>query len=156
MKLHIIYAGYHYDHGYHNSKRLRSLLLEGMKKYKIKSFLFTLVTITKQHLITKETAEQFRSGSINDDIEFLFNKLRFGETPEPVAWSHFIPQLNENELKIVQQKDFMSKICSDDEETQSFVYGKSKRRTSFFTIKKRNKLRRGRENTYVEHLFTQF
>ena len=114
LQPHIIYAGSHYGH-YHNlpNSRLISFIREGMTKYKMRSIMVTQIHMAKRHLITKERFNKFCSGkeieklSINDDFESLLNDLRVGEEPDDEQiWSYFLPKLTEEELDLVEKKDF--------------------------------------------------
>ena len=63
-------------------------------------------------LITKQAMENYHNGknywrgvSVNDDLESLFEDLRFGKKPNRLAHTYFLPKLTKEELKLVAQKD---------------------------------------------------
>ena len=56
-KIHVIYAGHHYRYFGHEDK-LRSIILNGMKKYKIKSVMVTSIWLFRRLLITKVIARE--------------------------------------------------------------------------------------------------
>ena len=109
LQTHFVYAGYHYHHW--NEDRLRSFFLRGMKKYKIKSVMMTIISMCRRELITKETMENYCNGgeyqkdSVNDDLESLFEDLRLGKKPHPDAETYFFPKLTQEELELVARRD---------------------------------------------------
>ena len=88
MGIHLVYAGdYHYAYG---NERLKSLILKGMKKYKIKKVMVTRIYMKRRQLITKEEMEKFCKGkeydkiSVNDDLETLFEDIQLE------SWGWFV------------------------------------------------------------------
>ena len=108
LKTHFVYAGNFY---WLNEDKLRSLIFKGMKKYNIKSTIVTLINMRRRSLITKEKTENYCKGkenkkiSVNDDLESLFEDLRFGNEPYNYVFSYFLPKLTEKELELVESKD---------------------------------------------------
>ena len=92
--------------------QLRSFLLREIEKHGIKTVMVTILHIRRYNLITKESRESFYQGkklrkeSVNDDLESLFDKLRLGEKPYEDVRTYFLPKLTEEELKLVENKDF--------------------------------------------------
>ena len=113
MEIHFVYAGQP-----QSSKnlyyRLGPIILEGMKKYKIRLVMVTIIYLQRWKLITKEKMESYCLGkedqkkSINDDLESFFENLQHGE-PIPYSVEHndlyFLPKLTREELKLVERKD---------------------------------------------------
>ena len=111
MDIHIVYAGYFY-YRIDNEDRLKSFILKGMKKYKIKKVMVTIIRMWRERVITKEAMEKYTKGekfekdSVNDDLESLFEDLRLGKEPdEKVVWTYFLPKLTEEEMELVETKD---------------------------------------------------
>ena len=146
LQTHIIYAG-----DFFGTNRLKSLVQKEMKKNRIKSAMVTSYDLWRMNLITKGAMEGYcmeeESDSVNDDLESLFEDLRLGkERREIDVRTYFLPQLTEEELQLVEQKDksyFESflHINPDVPETEmmlsesdsKYVYGVGRRST--FTIK---------------------
>ena len=80
LKIHLVYAG-HYYHFYPHEDNLRSIILNGMKKHKIKSVMVTSILLRRGKVITKEEMESYCKGekyekdSVNDDLESLFENI---------------------------------------------------------------------------------
>ena len=114
MKIHFVYAGVYYN--WEHEDRLRSFILKGMKKYKIKKVLVTTVYMLKWRLITKETMENYCNGneyekeSVNDDLEKMFEDVQLGRKSDDWVHTYFLPKLTKEELDLVKRKDgdFMS------------------------------------------------
>ena len=110
LEIHFVYAGYHFW-TYRYENRLKSFILEGMKKYKIKKVMVTIIWMYRQQLITKEkmldycNEKQDAKESINDELDSFFEDLRLGKEPEKFVNTYFLPQLTEKELELVEQKD---------------------------------------------------
>ena len=116
VETHVVYAGRYYNQSdyqfnLNHEDRLRSFILEGMKKYKIKTVMVTSIYMLRIKLITKENMENYCTGkeyatnSINDDIELLFEDLRLGKAPSEIVQTYFLPKLTEEELELVEKKD---------------------------------------------------
>ena len=121
LEPHIIYAGgyslylhlfLHLDRDldYHN--RLKSLFEELMKKYQIKSIMFTFIYMKQNKLITTEKMKSFCRGernlhriSINDDLEIFFEDLQQGHKAIYSNETYFLPKLTEEEMELVEIKD---------------------------------------------------
>ena len=107
LRAHFVYASDYYFW----PDKLRSFILQGMKKYKIKSVMVTKITLHRNKLITKEVMEKFCKGekykkvSVNDDLESLFEDLRLGQKPKRFTWSYFFPKLTKEEMELVEKKD---------------------------------------------------
>ena len=114
MTIYFVYAGVHYFDSVHED-RLKSFILNGMKKYKIKKVIVQMFNVMKSRLITKEKMENICKGndelyndfkeSINDDIESLFEDLRLGIEPKHYVKTYFLPKLTKEELILVERKD---------------------------------------------------
>ena len=108
LKIHFVYAG---DYYYWNEYKLRSIILNGMKKHKIKSVMVTCNHLYRWKLITKEEMESYCKGekdekdSVNDDLESLFENIRLGKEPDEDVWTYFLPKLTEEELELVERRD---------------------------------------------------
>lgn len=92
---------------------LNHLILNGMKKYQMKSVMVTSIDMVREKLITKEKMVNYCNGkedeqdSINDDLELLFDDLRLGKEPDEYdrRYRYFLPKLTEQELELVDKKD---------------------------------------------------
>ena len=110
------------DSYYHREYRLTSILLQGLKKYKIHSVMATIIHMHRNDLITIEEAMNYFKGkkyekvSVNDDLESLFDDLRIGKEMidvRNIIWKYdsfgtpfyFLPKLTTNELKLIERKD---------------------------------------------------
>ena len=108
LETHFVFAS-HYYHFRENP--MRSFILDGMKKYKIKSVMVTIFDMRRWKLITKEAMENYCKGkeseknSVNDDLESLFEDLRLGKQPLEFCPTYFLPKLTKEELKAVERKD---------------------------------------------------
>ena len=78
-----------------------------MKKYKIQKVMVTKIFMNRVILWTKERMEAVckKFGSINDDLESVFEALQVGKEPKGFAWSHLLPKLTQKEMKLVEIKD---------------------------------------------------
>ena len=91
LETHFVFAShYYYDH------KLKSFILRGMKKYKIKSVMVTLIDLWRTDLIRKEVMvnlcngnDSSRQDSINDDLESLLEDLRLGNPPKKLVDFYF-------------------------------------------------------------------
>ena len=108
LETHLVFAS---DYYYFHEDTMRSFILDGMKKYKIKSVMVTIIYWRRWRLITKEAMENYCKGkeiqknSVNDDLESLFEDLRLGKQPLERVWTYFLPKLTEEELEAVERKD---------------------------------------------------
>ena len=108
LKPHFVYAGYYY---WYPEERLRSFILEGMKKYKIKTAMVTIIHMRRYRLITIEHMENYCKGkkdeknSVNDDLESFFEDLQNGKIPDNKVGTYFLPKLPRKELELVKRKD---------------------------------------------------
>ena len=57
LKIHFVYAGDYYS--YYHEDKLISIILNGMKKHKIKSVMVTKIHLERWELITKEKMESY-------------------------------------------------------------------------------------------------
>ena len=130
------------------------MILNGMKKHKIKSVMVTKIDLWRWNLITKEKMESYCNGernkkdSVNDDLESLFENMRLGKEPKKYAYTYFLPKLTEEELELVERRDttylqtfidwYINEENPDVDETEmmlsesdsKYVRGMSRRRTS--------------------------
>ena len=120
MEPHFIYAGYYYS--YHEDK-LRSFILKRMQKYKMKSAMVTVIYMLRFNLATKQKVEIYCNGkhraghgkhnrkeSVNDDLESFAEQIRLGnlfrKEPEEKIFTYFLPKLTEEEMEVVDIKDY--------------------------------------------------
>ena len=108
LKIHFVYAGDYYW----NNDKLRPIILNGMKKFKIKSVMLTCINMGKGELLTKEEMERYWKGenkilkeSVNDDLESFFENLRLGKEPDEKVETYFLPQLTDEEMELVKTRD---------------------------------------------------
>ena len=122
LETHLVFASnYYYDHRYGHKENLESLILENMKKYKLKTVMVTIINLRRLRLITKEAMESFCNGqhylhnkdvlkedqrqeSVNDDLESLFEDLRLWKEPKELSINYFLPKLTKKELELVKIK----------------------------------------------------
>ena len=119
VELHLVYAGEYsfefsdgnFTHFYESiPDNLRSLLINGMKKYKMESVRVTMISIQKRNLITYEEMKGYYSGhlllknSFNNELESLIENLRLGEATVRKANTYFLPKLTEKEEELVKRK----------------------------------------------------
>ena len=121
-KSHIIYAGHVYM-SEHGPSDFNSLMFEMMKKHKIKSSMYTIISMFKNHLVTKEVMEDYYKGrfkdendfdkaSVHDDLEMFFEAIKLGNdcgnlesvVPPPLGM-YCLPKLTEEELLLLKNKD---------------------------------------------------
>ena len=108
MEIHLFYAGWYY---WIHEDRLRSFILNGMKKFKIKKVMMTIIFMRRWNLITKEKMEHYCNGkeyekdSVNDDLEKLFEDIQLGKKPDGYVPTYFLPKLTKEELDLVERKD---------------------------------------------------
>ena len=146
LKIHLVYAGLHY---YLNEYKLRSIILNGMKKHKLRSVMVTSIYLWRWNLITKEKMESYCKGeedeknSVNDDLESLFENLRLREETDETVVTYFLRKLTEAELELVKRKDtsYLQTLYLPDpdvdetdmmrsESDSKYVYGVSGRKTT--------------------------
>ena len=108
LKIHFVYAGRYWE-----EDKLRRIILNGMKKHKLKSVMVTRIYLHRKNLITKEEMESYCKGekkkkdSVNDDLESLFENIRLGkELGRELVETYFLPKLTEEELKLVERRDY--------------------------------------------------
>ena len=109
LKIHVIYVGGYY---FLHEDGLISIILNGMKKHKIKSVMMTSINLERCYLITKEEMESYCKGedeyfkdSVNDDLESLFENIRLEKEPDEDVYTYFLPKLTEEELDLVERRD---------------------------------------------------
>ena len=141
--MHIVYAGRDYY-----EDKVRLIILNGMKKHKIKSVMVTFICLRRWKVITKEEMESYckgeedRKDSVNDDLESLFQNIRLGKELDERVDTYFLPKLTEEELELVERKNysyFQSFIDNSpdvdenemmlSESNSKYVYGVSSRKT---------------------------
>ena len=114
---HFIYCS---DLCFFNADKLETTFLKKMKAYGIQSSVLTRVGMQRNFLITKEKQKllydgklkndaqwnfnQYK-GSINDDLESFYTNLQNLKVRNEVVWCFFTPKLNEEELKLVKEKN---------------------------------------------------
>ena len=88
-------------------------MLKGMKKYKIRKVMVTIIDGWRHSLITKEKMENFCKGketgkkSVNDDLEKFFEDIRLGsELNFELNVTYYLPKLTKEELDLVEKKDY--------------------------------------------------
>ena len=117
LKTHLVYTGTYY---YYHEDLLRSFILVGMKKYKIKSIMLTIIRMWRWRIISKNTMEIYCKGekfssvefyenyvndSVNDDLESLFKDLRLGKVLNEKTHIYYLPKLTEKEEELAEGKD---------------------------------------------------
>ena len=87
LETHFVFA----SHYYFREDTFRSFILDGMKKYKIKPVMVTIIDMWRSRLITKEAMDNIckRQVSVNDDLDSLFEDLRLGKQPLEHALTFF-------------------------------------------------------------------
>ena len=109
-EIHFVYAGGYY---YLYEDQLRSFILDGMKKYGIKTVMVTNINMWRENIITKERMEEIlsnqhklsTSGSVNEDLELMMDEIQLGQNPETDVETFFLPKLTEEELELVARND---------------------------------------------------
>ena len=106
-KSHFIFAG----DIFWNVVRLRSVVIEGMKKYNINSAMMSILSSVRNNVTTKEKVEDHCKGkyedknSIHDDLDSFFERLCLGEEPNETVRTYFFPKLSEKETNLFETKD---------------------------------------------------
>ena len=131
LKIHVVYVG---DYSGYRENILRSIILNGIKKHKIKSVMLTIIHLCRDELITKEKMESYCKGedmvkkdSVNDDLESLFENIRLGNKPDEWVNAYFLPKLTEEELELVERRDtnyfqtFLNSLNPDVDETEMML-----------------------------------
>ena len=136
METHFVYAGHYYSFPNYYSDyeyRLRSFILKGMKKYKIRKVMMTIINMSRKNLITEEKMRNYCNGkehekeSVNDDLESFFEDIRLGKEPIDSVGTYFLPKLTEEELELAEWKDydfmqtFYSKMDADVNKTEMML-----------------------------------
>ena len=111
LKTHFICDSYYYY--WSHEDKLRSLILEGMKKYGIQSVMLTIMFMARDKLITNEKMKSYCKGnvatrqkdSVNDDLESFLKDLRLGKNPNERVFTYFLPKLTEEEMNLIEVKD---------------------------------------------------
>ena len=110
-KTHFLVASGYY---YYQEDKLKKIISKGMKKYKIKSVMMTIISMTRVGLITKWEMEKYCKGeeyikcSVNEDLDSLFEDLQLGkqlQNDTNTIHSYFLPKLTEGELELVKRED---------------------------------------------------
>ena len=158
LEIHFVYAG---DCYFVNEDKLRSIILDEMKKYKIKFVMVTGINLRRWELISKEEMESYCKGekpqkdSVNDDLESLFGTIRLGEKPDERVRSYFFPKLTEKELDLVERRDpsyfqtFQSSemmLSETDSKYNLYVKGISRRKTFVIENSSENSYENSSEN----------
>ena len=145
LNTHFVFAGDYYSI---RDEELKSFILKGMKKYKIKKIMVTKMVRWRRYLITQENmvryceGEEYQKESVNDDLDLLFEGIRLGKKPNDCVETYFLPILTKKELELVERKNynylksFMGSIPDVDEtemelseSNSKFVYAFGQRRT---------------------------
>ena len=110
LKIHFFYGQNWWLSGISLSK----IILEGMKKYQIKSVTVTAFYLWKENLITKEKMENLckdenSEESVNDDFETFFDYIRLGFELRDLHNTHkstyYLPKLTFDEQELVETND---------------------------------------------------
>ena len=110
IEIHFVYAGDYYC--WKDEEPLKSCILKGMEKYRIKKVMMTRIFMRRWNLITKETLENYCNGnedkedSVNDDLEKLFADIQLGKKPNDKVRTYFLPKLTKEELDLVERTDY--------------------------------------------------
>ena len=110
LRIHFVLASQYY---YYNENKLRSFILAGLQKHKIRSAMVTIIGMWRLNLITKEAMESYckgadsaRKGSVNDDLDSFFEDLQLGKEPDDdYVQFYYLPKLTTEELRLVDNKD---------------------------------------------------
>ena len=101
-------------------KPIKHAMLEGMKKYRLKTAVLTRVNMQRERLVTKEKMTDYYKGkyiringpyvshfehSLNDDLEILLKKMQLGQVTNEEVLTFCLPKLTEKEMKLVELKD---------------------------------------------------
>ena len=120
MVPHFIYCyGYYYTYT-EVFEKLKEIILKKMQKYGIQSSILTTLSMHRIYLITKEKSKEAAEGklkndprwehyegSINEDLESFINNLQnSNEVKDEYVRSFFLPKLTEEELKLVEEKNY--------------------------------------------------
>ena len=95
---------------------MKEMILNKMKKYKIKEAMVTMIDMGRLHLITKEKMVDGSKGkfedefgdykeSVHDDLDSFFQKLQNGQLEEELVGTNYYPMLTKEELKLVEQRN---------------------------------------------------
>ena len=110
-KTHFLIASGYY---YYQEDKLKKIISKGMKKYKIKTVMITIISMTRVGLITKWEMEKYCKGehyvkvSVNEDFDSLFEDLQLGtqlQNDTNTIHSYFLPKLTEEELDHLKRND---------------------------------------------------
>ena len=93
--IHIIYARFIYLSEQDDPSRLYQFIFHLMKKYKIKSLMFTIISMFKSHLVTEENLKDYYEGgfedtngfdkaSVDDDLETIFEQIKLENIAESI------------------------------------------------------------------------
>ena len=124
MDIHIIYAGFTYatagftyvtEQKGPNDLYLSHLCFLIYETYNIKSFLFTMISMFKGQLVTKEMMKSIYQGlfndetSVGDDLELFFEEIKLGNDIEMVSRTglgmYYLPKLTVEEMILLNNKD---------------------------------------------------
>ena len=137
MNMHFVYAGQYYytalgTSDYNPEARLKSFILKGMKKFKIRKIMVSMIHMFRWNLITKEKMENFCKGndqnrpnlkeSVNDDLESLIKDIRLGDEPNDEVETYFLPKLTNEESKLAETK-FSKQWQLRDNLMETFLHG---------------------------------
>ena len=92
-------------------ERLNTFILREMKKYNLEKVMVTKIAMGRSRLITREKMDNYCNGkeekklSVNDDLETMFENIRFGKEPDDYVRTYFLPKLTEHELELVDRED---------------------------------------------------
>lgn len=124
MEIHIIYTGHSYLFGPDDPSTLNLFIFYMVKKYQLKSCLFTLISMFKSHLVPKNVMEDYYKGSlkdenlsltienyresVHDNLDTFFEQIKLGNNVEsvlPTLGMCWFPKLTEDELVLVENKN---------------------------------------------------
>ena len=110
LNVHFIYTGGYYSNCM-GLKRLKSLILDVMEHYKMRSLMLTSIRMKRWYIITKEKTEeyflgrQYENQSVNDDLDSFFDKNRASEITDEMVETYFLPKLTKEEIQLVSKRD---------------------------------------------------
>ena len=117
INFHVIYAGCNYITAYMNPNELIPIISDIMAGTKLMSLTFTMISMIRMNVITKEVMKDFYKGkiqdcfgfngwSVQDDLDRFFDQTKNFQFIDPsTAFMFFLPKLTDDELILLRNKD---------------------------------------------------
>ena len=114
---HIIYAGFKFITRYAEPEKMNPVIVKIMENLKLKSLIFTMVFMFRNHIVTKEEMKDFYKGkfeddkgfdklSVQDDLDSFFDQANtFYFVDASTAGMFHLPMLTDEELTYLENKD---------------------------------------------------